>query len=150
MKTILILNGPNLNLLGTREPDLYGHDTLQDVERLCAQRAQVLGFHIEAMQSNHEGALIDAIHRAGIDFKAGKLVGVIFNAGAYTHTSIGLHDAIKGIQPCPVIEVHISNVYAREAFRHHSFIAPVAAGSIIGFGIKGYLMAINALASVDG
>lgn len=150
MKTILILNGPNLNLLGTREPDLYGHDTLQDVERLCAQRAQVLGFHIEAMQSNHEGALIDAIHRAGIDFKAGKLVGVIFNAGAYTHTSVGLHDAIKGIQPCPVIEVHISNVYAREAFRHHSFIAPVAAGSIIGFGIKGYQMAIDALASFDG
>jgi 3-dehydroquinate dehydratase-2 len=145
MKTILILNGPNLNLLGTREPELYGHDTLKDVEALCAQHAQTLGFKIDSIQSNHEGALIDAIHSAGQAFKAGTLIGVVFNAGAYTHTSVGLHDAIKGIQPCPVIEVHISNVHAREDFRHHSYIAPVAAGSIIGFGVKGYQLAIEGL-----
>jgi 3-dehydroquinate dehydratase II len=150
MKTILILNGPNLNLLGTREPDLYGHDTLQDVEALSIQTAQKLGFKVETLQSNHEGDLIDALHQAGKNFKAGTLKGVILNAGALTHTSIGLHDAIKGIQPCPVIEVHISNVYARESFRHHSYIAPVAAGSIVGFGIKGYSLAIHALAEMSG
>lgn len=147
MKKILILNGPNLNLLGVREPDQYGHDTLKDVEGLCAETASAHGLMTESLQSNHEGALIDAIHRAGAEFKAGTLIGVIFNAGAYTHTSIALHDAIKGIHPCPVVEVHISNVHAREAFRHHSYIAPVAAGSIVGFGIKGYRLAIDALAS---
>jgi len=147
MKTILILNGPNLNLLGTREPDLYGHDTLKDVEALCTESAKVHGIGIETLQSNHEGDLIDALHQAGHAFKAGTLIGVVINAGALTHTSIGLHDAIKGIQPCPVIEVHISNVYAREAFRQHSYIAPVAAGCIVGFGIRGYQLAITALAN---
>jgi len=149
MKTILILNGPNLNLLGTREPDLYGHESLKDVEALCAESAQTHGLNVQTLQSNHEGALIDALHQAGVAHKAGTLLGVVLNAGAYTHTSIGLHDAIKGIQPCPVVEVHISNVFAREGFRHHSYIASVAAGSIVGFGIQGYQLAIQALAQAQ-
>lgn len=146
MKKILLLNGPNLNLLGTREPGVYGSSTLGDVEQLCQSEAKALGFTLEAIQSNHEGVLLDALHQANQEFKAGTLIGVIFNAGAFTHTSIGLHDAIKGIAPCPVIEVHISNIHAREEFRHHSFISPVAEGSIVGLGIFGYLLAIKALA----
>ena len=145
-QSILILNGPNLNLLGTREPGTYGSTTLADVEAMCAQAAQAHGYGVECLQSNHEGALVDAIHRAGRAFQAGECIGVVFNAGAYTHTSVALHDAIKGVDPLPVIEVHISNVHARESFRHHSFLSPAAAGIVVGFGVDGYRLAIEGLA----
>jgi 3-dehydroquinate dehydratase II len=144
MSTILILNGPNLNLLGQREPDVYGATTLVDVEQLCQTTAQKFGHVCDCRQSNHEGVLIDAIHEAGRAHKAGNLLGVVFNAGAYTHTSVALHDAIKGAG-VPVIEVHISNVHAREAFRHHSMLSPVAAGIVVGFGVQGYALAIQGL-----
>ena len=144
MSTILILNGPNLNLLGQREPDQYGHETLSDVETLCRDAAQALGHAIECRQSNHEGVLIDAIHEAGQRVKAGEWLGVVFNPGAYTHTSIALHDAIKGAE-VPVIEVHISNVHARESFRHHSYISPSATGIVVGMGVYGYVLGIHGL-----
>ncbi len=144
MSHILVLNGPNLNLLGTREPAVYGAATLADVERLCREAGERLGHSVECRQSNHEGVLIDAIHEAGRAHAEGQLLGVVFNAGAYTHTSIALHDAIKGTG-VPVIEVHVSNVHAREAFRHHSWLSPVAAGVIVGLGIQGYALAIEAL-----
>ena len=149
MKKILVLNGPNLNLLGTREPAQYGHETLPDVVRLCEEAGAKLGIEVECRHSNHEGALIDWIHESGREVAAGRLLGVVFNAGAYTHTSVALHDAIKGAS-LPVIELHISNVHAREAFRHHSYISPVARGIIVGFGVKGYALAIEALARLDG
>ena len=143
---IYVLNGPNLNLLGTREPALYGSTTLADVQAMCASAAQRHGFEAVCLQSNHEGELIDHIHEAGRLCKAGQVLGLVLNAGAYTHTSVALHDAIKGVDALPVIEVHISNVHARESFRHHSFISPAAAGIIVGFGVHGYVMAIDALA----
>jgi 3-dehydroquinate dehydratase II len=142
---ILVLNGPNLNLLGQREPAVYGAATLADVEALCRDAAAKAGAQVECRQSNHEGLLIDWIHEAGVAHRAGTLAGVVFNAGAYTHTSVALHDAIKGAG-VPVIEVHISNVHAREAFRHHSYLSPVAAGIVVGFGIHGYALAIDGLA----
>ena len=145
MPAILLLNGPNLNLLGTREPATYGSTTLADVEVRSRATAERLGHTLEAFQSNHEGALIDAIHAAGKRFKAGELLGVVFNPGAYTHTSVALHDAIAGVAPLPVIEVHISNVHAREAFRHHSYVSPAAAGIVVGFGVAGYDLAIEGL-----
>lgn len=145
MSTILVLNGPNLNLLGSREPAVYGAATLADVERLCREAGERLGHSVDCRQSNHEGVLIDAIHDAGRAFAAGSLIGVVFNAGAFTHTSIALHDAIKGAG-VPVIEVHISNVHAREEFRHHSWLSPVVAGIVIGLGVDGYGLAIEALA----
>ena len=141
---ILVLNGPNLNLLGTREPAVYGHTTLADVEALCAAAAAERGATVECRQSNHEGVLLDWIHAAGVQHRAGQLAGVVFNAGAYTHTSLALHDAIKG-SGVPVIEVHISNVHAREAVRHHSYISPAAAGIVVGFGVDGYVLAIDGL-----
>ncbi len=141
---ILVLNGPNLNLLGHREPTVYGHTTLADVEALCRAAALERGAEVDCRQSNHEGLLIDWIHEAGALHRAGKLAGVVFNAGAYTHTSVALHDAIKG-SGVPVIEVHISNVHARESFRHHSYISPAAAGIVVGFGIDGYVLAIDGL-----
>jgi 3-dehydroquinate dehydratase-2 len=145
MKTILVLNGPNLNLLGTREPAVYGHTTLADVEVMCKAAGEKLGFVVDCRQSNHEGVLIDAIHEAGRAYAAGTHAGVVLNAGAYTHTSVALHDAIKGAA-VPTIELHISNVHAREEFRHHSWISPAAAGIIVGFGVDGYVLAIEALA----
>jgi len=144
MSKILVLNGPNLNLLGQREPEQYGRATLADVERLCAEAGARLGFEVDCRQSNHEGVLIDAIHEAGRGVKDGSVLGVVFNAGAYTHTSVALHDAIKGAE-VPVIEIHISNVHAREAFRHHSYLSPAAAGIVVGFGIEGYVLAIEGL-----
>ena len=141
---ILVLNGPNLNLLGTREPAVYGHTTLADVEALCRAAAAERGAEAECRQSNHEGVLIDWIHAAGAAHRAGELSGIVFNAGAYTHTSVALHDAIKGAG-VPVVEVHISNVHAREAFRHHSYLSPVAAGIVAGFGVDGYVLAIDGL-----
>lgn len=145
MSHILLLNGPNLNLLGTREPAVYGATTLGDVEAMCSEVAKGLGHALEAFQSNHEGALLDQIHAAGRRFKAGELMGVVFNPGAFTHTSVALFDAINGVKPMPLIEVHISNVHAREAFRHHSYVSPAAAGIVIGFGTDGYRLAIEAL-----
>ena len=141
---ILVLNGPNLNLLGTREPTVYGSTTLADVEQLCREAGQRLGVEVDCRQSNHEGQLIDWIHEAGVAHRNGQLVGAVFNAGAYTHTSVALHDAIKGAE-LPVIEVHISNVHAREPFRHHSYLSPAAAGIVVGFGVDGYVLAIEGL-----
>ena len=141
---ILVLNGPNLNLLGTREPEQYGRDTLADVERLCAAAGAKHGVEIECRQSNHEGVLIDWIQEAGREVAAGNMLGVVMNPGAYTHTSIALHDAIKGAS-VPLIELHISNVHAREEFRHRSYISPAARGIIVGLGVKGYALAIAAL-----
>ncbi|MES2262249.1 MAG: type II 3-dehydroquinate dehydratase [Pseudomonadota bacterium] len=149
MKTVMVLNGPNLNLLGQREPGFYGAQTLADVEALCRAACEQHGYQLDFRQSNHEGVLIDWIHEAGAAQAAGTLAGVVFNAGAYTHTSAALHDAIKGAQ-VDVIELHISNVHAREAFRHHSWISPVAQGIIVGFGIRGYALAIAALAPRPG
>jgi 3-dehydroquinate dehydratase II len=144
MKKVLVLNGPNLNLLGTREPAVYGSDTLADVERLCREEGEKLGVAVDCRQSNHEGQLVDWIHEAGREIAAGGMLGVVFNPGAYTHTSVALHDAIKGAS-ATVIELHISNVHAREEFRHHSYISPAARGIMIGFGVLGYALAIGAL-----
>jgi 3-dehydroquinate dehydratase-2 len=140
MKTVLVLNGPNLNLLGTREPEIYGSDVLADVEKLCRDEGGRLGLAVEC----HEGQLIDWIHEAGREHAAGRMIGVVLNAGAYTHTSIALHDSIKGVN-VPVIELHISNVHAREPFRHHSWLSPAASGIIVGFGVQGYALAIGGL-----
>ena len=138
---VLVLNGPNLNLLGTREPHIYGADTLDDIAGRLTDQGRDLGLEIDIRQSNHEGHLVDWLHEAG---SRGALA-VILNAGAYTHTSVALHDAIKAIS-VPVIEVHLSNPHAREAFRHHSFISSVAKGSICGFGADSYRLALDAVA----
>lgn len=148
MKRVLILNGPNLNLLGTREPAVYGRETLADVEKLCADECARHGLAADCRQSNHEGQLVDWIHEAGRDLAAGSLLGVVFNAGAYTHTSIALHDAIKGAA-VPVIELHISNVHAREPFRHHSYLSPAARAVMAGFGVAGYPLAIAGLVKIS-
>ena len=145
MKTVFVLNGPNLNLLGTREPAVYGSHTLADVELLCQQACARHGYALQFRQSNHEGHLVDWIHEAGRQYAAGELAGVVLNAGAYTHTSVALLDAIKGTG-VPLIELHISNVHARESFRHHSYISPVARAVMCGFGVAGYGLAIDALA----
>ena len=138
---IFVLNGPNLNLLGTREPDVYGSETLDDIAGALEDRAQELGLRVDLRQSNHEGHLIDWLHEAqAVGAKA-----VILNAGAFTHTSIALHDAVKAIVT-PVIEVHISNPQAREPFRRRSYVAPVARGTITGFGPLGYQLALDAAA----
>ena len=144
MTSSLVLNGPNLNLLGQREPAQYGTTTLADVERLCIETGKRLGFEVSCLQSNHEGVLIDAIHEAGRGVKQGTILGVVMNPGAYTHTSIALHDAIKGAE-VPLIEIHISNVHAREEFRHHSYVSPAAAGIVVGFGVDGYVLASEGL-----
>jgi 3-dehydroquinate dehydratase-2 len=145
MPTVLVLNGPNLNLLGTREPGVYGASTLADVEALCRGAAAAHGWTLDFRQSNHEGMLIDWIHEAGRAHGDGLVAGVVLNAGACTHTSVALHDAMKAVT-APVIEVHISNVHAREPFRHHSWLSPAAAGIVVGFGIDGYALAIDGLA----
>lgn len=139
-KTILILNGPNLNKLGEREPKIYGSTTLADIEKTCRAHGKKLGFAVDCLQSNIEGELVTHIQNSTKNNLA-----IIINAGAYTHTSIALHDAIKSCG-IPVVEVHISNIYNRESFRHTSYIAPVALGSICGFGADGYLVALDALA----
>ena len=149
MKTALILNGPNLNLLGTREPAVYGSQTLSDVQALCQTACAAHGFALDFRQSNAEGELVDWLHEAGRMHAAGQLAGVVLNAGAYTHTSVALHDAIKGTG-ITLIELHISNVHAREAFRHHSFISPAAKAVMAGFGVQGYALAIAGLAGLAG
>ena len=140
MPSILVLNGPNLNLLGKRQPEVYGRATLADVEELCRSTAERFGMDVDFFQSNHEGALIDAIHEARTSRQ-----GLVLNAGAYSHTSIALHDAILSSE-LPTVEVHISNIHARESFRHHSMITRAALGMISGLGIEGYALAIRALA----
>ena len=140
-KTITILNGPNLNLLGTREPEIYGATTLADIESLCNKTAQSLGFNVDFKQTNHEGELVDQIQQAKGS------AALVINAGAYTHTSVALHDALKSLT-IPIIEVHLSNIFAREPFRHHSYISPVAKGVICGLGAHGYQLAIEAIAKV--
>ena len=140
MPTVFILNGPNLNLLGVREPATYGYDTLADVEQRCLARAAALDLTIDFRQTNHEGQLVDWIHEA-----REAADGIILNAGAYTHTSVALLDALNAAE-LPVIEVHLSNIYKRESFRHHSYISPVAVGVIAGLGSQGYLLALQAMA----
>jgi len=144
-KSVYVLNGPNLNLLGTREPQTYGRATLQDVERLCRDAAKHHKLDVEFRQSNHEGELVDWIHEAA----AKKATGIVLNAGGYTHSSIAIRDAVAAVQ-VPVVEVHISNIFAREDFRHHSHIAPVAKGTLAGFGVNGYALAIDGLAAMAG
>lgn len=140
MASILVLNGPNLNLLGTRQPEVYGSVTLSMIERDCTAHAKNLGLKVICQQTNHEGALIDAIHAA-----KGQHQGIILNAGAYTHTSIALMDALISVE-VPAVEVHLSNIHAREPFRHTSYIARAALGQICGFGAQGYLLALDVLA----
>src|SRR3954451_9934643 len=144
MTSVLVLNGPNLNLLGTRKPEVYGSTSLADVEKMCRTEADRLGLELVFRQSNHEGQLVDWIHECGPEVKAGNSIGAVFNPGAYTHTSVALHDAIERAE-LPLIECHISNAHKREEFRHHSFISPVARGIVIGFGVQGYVLAINGL-----
>jgi 3-dehydroquinate dehydratase-2 len=141
-RTIHILNGPNLNLLGKRQPDIYGADTLADVEANCAALGKELGLETALFQSNHEGEIVEMIHRA-----RDEAAGIVINAGAYTHTSVAILDALNTFDG-PVIEVHISNVHAREAFRHHSYISARAEGVIVGCGIEGYEFALRRLASL--
>jgi 3-dehydroquinate dehydratase II len=137
--SILVLHGPNLNLLGLREPGIYGSLTLAEINRLLESKAMELQVDILPVQSNHEGVLVDAIHGA-----LGKHGGIVINAGAYTHTSVALRDAIAAVN-LPTVEVHLSNIYRREDFRHHSYIAPVVIGQISGFGAQSYLLGLQAL-----
>lgn len=140
MKTVFVLNGPNLNMLGKREPSIYGTQTLEGIADQCREAGRALGLEVDFRQTNHEGVLVDWIHEA-----ADKAAGIVINAAAYTHTSIALLDAVKAVQPLPVVEVHLSNIHAREAFRHVSMIAPNAVGMICGFGSLGYTLALQAL-----
>jgi len=142
MKKILILNGPNLNMLGAREPEIYGTQTLGDIETMCAEKAKEIGLEIDFRQTNHEGVLIDWIQEG-----YGAVGGVIINAAAYTHTSIAVHDALK-ILNCPIIEVHLSDPKKREGFRHTSYIEPLASHVFAGQGAQGYINAIEKIAEV--
>ncbi|MBD1923083.1 type II 3-dehydroquinate dehydratase [Microcoleus sp. FACHB-831] len=137
--SILVLHGPNINLLGKREPGVYGTVTLDEINRLLVEEAQKLQAKVYPLQSNHEGVLVDAIHDA-----AGKHQGILINAGAYTHTSVAIRDAIAAVN-IPTVEVHLSNIYRREEFRHHSYIAPIAIGQISGFGADSYTLGLQAL-----
>jgi 3-dehydroquinate dehydratase-2 len=140
-KLVYVLNGPNLNLLGLREPDIYGSDTLDDIAAMLEDRARTLGMEVDMRQSNHEGHLVDWLHEA----QAEEAHAVLLNAGAFTHTSLALYDAIRAIRT-PVIEVHLSNPHAREEFRHKSFVGMAAKGAIAGFGPRSYLLALEAAA----
>ncbi|MEO3999156.1 type II 3-dehydroquinate dehydratase [Mesorhizobium sp. CAU 1732] len=140
--TVFILNGPNLNMLGKREPGIYGGKTLDQIGDDCRDAGKEIGIDVDFRQSNHEGVLVDWIQEAGAAAK-----GLIINPGAYSHTSIAIHDAIRSVSPLPVAEVHLSNIHAREEFRHHSWVTAVATGMICGFGPYGYTMALHALAA---
>jgi len=139
---ILIVNGPNLNTLGSRQPEIYGHETLADIEAKCHEKAKNLGISVDCVQSNHEGEIVDAIQKAGKDF-----AGLLINGGAYTHTSIAIMDALLSIK-IPVIEVHLSNPLRRDEFRHVSYIGKAATGSICGFGSNSYTLALDAIADL--
>jgi 3-dehydroquinate dehydratase-2 len=139
-KPVLVLNGPNLNMLGKRQPEIYGRETLADIQKACKAEATRLGLKAEFYQSNWEGALVDRIQQA-----REKNAAIVINAGAYTHTSVALLDALNAAE-LPVVEVHLSNIYKRESFRHHSYISPAAVGVIAGLGSQGYLLALQALA----
>lgn len=143
-KPIFVLNGPNLNLLGLRQPEIYGRETLEDVASALADLGEELGLAVRALQSNHEGQLVDWIHLARTD-----AAGIIINPGAYSHTSIAILDALNAYEG-PVLEVHISNIHKREAFRHHSYVSGRAEGAIVGFGTEGYLLALRRMASLVG
>ena len=143
-ETIYILNGPNLNLLGKRQPEIYGYDTLDDVEAACAEIAEAAGYEIVLLQSNHEGQIVDWIHEA-----RERAQGIIINPAAYTHTSVAILDALNTFEG-PVLEVHISNVHKRESFRHHSYVSLRADGVIAGFGTEGYQLAVRRMVSVLG
>jgi 3-dehydroquinate dehydratase-2 len=140
--TVFVINGPNLNLLGEREPEIYGRETLADIEAACLARGKDLGLAIDFRQSNHEGALIDWLQEAR---KAA--AGLAINAGGLTHTSVALHDALNAFAG-PIVEIHLSNIHRRESFRHHSYVASAATGSICGLGSHGYLLALDALAKI--
>lgn len=140
--SILIVNGPNLNMLGTREPEIYGTGTLADIEAKCHAAAKKHGLKVEFVQSNHEGEIVGLIQQKGM-----KAAGIIINAGAYTHTSVAILDALS-ILKCPIVEVHLSNIFRRESFRHESYVSKAAMGIICGFGSKGYELAIEALAAL--
>ena len=144
-KTIYVLNGPNLNLLGTREPETYGHATLADVEALCRATAARFGLTVEFRQSNHEGVLVDLIHEA----RANAAAGIVINPAGYTTTSIAILDALYAVK-LPTVEIHISNIHQRESFRHNSYVSKAAKAVICGFGVEGYALAITGLASVIG
>jgi 3-dehydroquinate dehydratase-2 len=144
-KTLYVLNGPNMNLLGTRQPEIYGRATIKDVEKLCRTTGKHYGFDIEFHCSNHEGVLVDLIQQAA----AKKASGVIINGAGLTTTSVAIHDAIKAVN-VPVIEVHVTNIFARESWRHQSMIAMAAKATMAGFGIQGYALAIEALAGMSG
>lgn len=137
--SVLVLHGPNLNLLGLREPQIYGSLTLQEIDSLLLTESVVLGVSVVTQQSNQEGTLIDAIHNSYRQYQ-----GILINAGAYTHTSVAIADALKAVR-IPTVEVHLSNIYQRESFRHHSYIAPVAIGQISGFGAQSYCLGLRAL-----
>ena len=137
--SVLILHGPNLNLLGLREPEVYGSTTLEQINTLLQEEGKRLQVKVSCLQSNHEGVLIDAIHQARDKYR-----GIIINVGAYTHTSVAIRDALAGVQ-IPTVEVHLSNIYRREEFRHHSYIAPIAIGQISGFGAISYILGLQAL-----
>src|SRR3954467_2648218 len=145
MPTIYVLNGPNLNALGAREPEKYGHSTIADVEKLCRDTAKRFGLDVEFRQSNHEGAIVDAFHEA----KQRGAAGIVINPAGYTTTSVAILDAIYAVQ-LPTIEVHITNIHQREEYRHHSYISKGARGVICGFGVEGYALAIQGLASLIG
>lgn len=138
--TVFILNGPNLNLLGTRQPEVYGHETLADIRRLCEEHAATLGLTVDFRQTNHEGDLVTWVQEA-----RNSAAGLIVNAAAYTHTSVALLDALLAVEK-PVVEVHLSNIHKREAFRHHSYVSKAAQGMICGFGSHGYVLALDAVA----
>lgn len=139
--TVLVVNGPNLNLLGLREPGVYGHTTLDELDAFCVSEGARLGLAVTCRQSNHEGVLVDWVQEVA----RGAFVGLVLNAGAYTHTSVALHDALRAVR-APVIEVHLSNIHARESFRHHSFVSPAATGIVVGLGADGYALALQAIA----
>ena len=141
---VLVLNGPNLNMLGTRDPEIYGHTTLAEIEAACVEHGRALGLGVTCRQSNHEGELVGWIQEA-----RGETGGLIVNAGALTHSSVAILDALSVVD-IPIVEVHLSNIFARESFRHHSYISPVATGVICGLGPQGYILALDAVARLTG
>ncbi len=144
-KPIYVLSGPNLNLLGTREPEIYGHQTLDDVHRLCEARAKSLGYEVVCRQSNHEGELVDWIQEARLNH-----CGIVINPAAYSHTSVAILDALNTCDGLPVVEVHISNIHQREPFRHHSYVSQRADGVIAGCGVQGYVFGVERIAVLAG